>query len=403
MTKLTEVGMFAGLMMPLTGAPEVRAADFSEPEMWIEDFGVSSGWRLDRHPRFLADVDGDGRADIVGFGEQGVVVALSTGDCFAEPRTWVDNYSYSNGWRVDKHPRFLADVDGDGKMDVVGFGNDGVFVSQSTGSKFRPPKLWVKDYSISTGWRMDRHPRVLVDVTGDELPDIVGFGASGVYVSRSTGTKFTSPKLWLDDFGYDQGWRVDRTPRLVGRVDGDKKADIVGFGNDGVYVARAGDGSFARAKLWLDDFGYDQGWRADKHVRMLGDVDGDGREDIVGFGDKGTLLALARSGKFSGAKRVLDDFGVDQGWRVDRHVRVLARVDDDDRVDIVGFGQKGVIVATAKKDSFREPKREVDEFGQAQGWRVDVHLRVLADVNGDGLLDIVGFGDYGTIVALAEG
>jgi len=402
MTKLTTAGVLAGLMLPLTAAPEVRAAEFSDPEMWVEDFGTSSGWRLDKHPRLMGDVDGDGQADIVGFGEQGVIVALSTGDGFAEPEMWVDNYSYSNGWRVDKHPRFLADVNGDEKLDVVGFGNNGVFVSTSTGSKFRPPKLWVEDYTITSGWRVDRHPRHLVDVTGDEVPDIVGFGDEGVYVSKSTGSKFSAPKLWLEDFGYDQGWRVDRTPRFVVRVDDDKKADIVGFGNDGVFVARAADNKFGKQKLWLEDLGYDQGWRVDKHVRLLGDVNGDGREDIVGFGDKGTLLSLAKSGKYGPAKRVLDDFGYDQGWRVGRYPRLLGRVDDDKRVDIVGFGQKGVIVATAKKDSFRPPKREIDDFGYDQGWRVDSHVRVLADVNGDDLLDIVGFGDNGVIVALAE-
>ncbi len=36
------------------------------------------GWRS--IPRLLADITGDGRADIVGFGERGVFVALSNGD-----------------------------------------------------------------------------------------------------------------------------------------------------------------------------------------------------------------------------------------------------------------------------------------------------------------------------------
>ena len=33
-----------------------------------------------RHPRFLADLTGDRRADIVGFGDDGVYVALGNGD-----------------------------------------------------------------------------------------------------------------------------------------------------------------------------------------------------------------------------------------------------------------------------------------------------------------------------------
>jgi len=46
----------------------------------ISDFGYDSGWRVEKHPRFLADLTGDGRADIIGFGDAGVYVALSNGD-----------------------------------------------------------------------------------------------------------------------------------------------------------------------------------------------------------------------------------------------------------------------------------------------------------------------------------
>ena len=46
---------------------------------------------------------------------------------FAAPQLVVDNFGYdAGGWRVDQHPRFLADVTGDGRADIVGFGNAGV-------------------------------------------------------------------------------------------------------------------------------------------------------------------------------------------------------------------------------------------------------------------------------------
>ena len=41
----------------------------------VDDFGYNQTWRVDRHPRFLADLTGDGRADIVGFGDAGVCVS----------------------------------------------------------------------------------------------------------------------------------------------------------------------------------------------------------------------------------------------------------------------------------------------------------------------------------------
>ena len=40
----------------------------------------------------------------------------------------VNNFGYdAGGWRVDRHPRFLADTTGDGRADIVGFGNAGVY------------------------------------------------------------------------------------------------------------------------------------------------------------------------------------------------------------------------------------------------------------------------------------
>ena len=104
-------------------------------------YGAASGFTIDtnicipevyvvKHPRFLGDVNGDGKQDIVGFAAGGVYVSLSTGSNFTAPGLWVNNYGYNTGkWRVEKHPRFLADVNGDGKQDIVGFADGGVYVS----------------------------------------------------------------------------------------------------------------------------------------------------------------------------------------------------------------------------------------------------------------------------------
>jgi hypothetical protein len=47
--------------------------------MWIESFAYGAGgWQSqDKYPRTVADVNGDGMADIVGFGNAGAYVALS--------------------------------------------------------------------------------------------------------------------------------------------------------------------------------------------------------------------------------------------------------------------------------------------------------------------------------------
>jgi len=148
------------------------------PQLLIRNFGYNAGgWRVDQHPRLLADLTGDGRADIVGFGNAGVWVSRATVDGrFETPDLMVANFGYTaGGWRVDRHPRLLADVTGDGRADIVGFGNAGVWISHSNGDgTFQAPVLAVANFGYNAGgWRVDMHPRFLVDPTGDcELLDV---------------------------------------------------------------------------------------------------------------------------------------------------------------------------------------------------------------------------------------
>ncbi|WP_198161220.1 FG-GAP repeat domain-containing protein, partial [Variovorax sp. WDL1] len=62
--------------------------------MVVGNFGyIAGGWRVERHPRFLADMTGDGRADIVGFGDPGVWIALNNGNgTFQAPQMVLGNF-----------------------------------------------------------------------------------------------------------------------------------------------------------------------------------------------------------------------------------------------------------------------------------------------------------------------
>jgi hypothetical protein len=169
----------------------------------------------------LADVTGDSRPDIVGFANAGVYVSVNNGDgTFGTPTMWVASYGQSaGGWRTWANPRFVVDVNGDGKDDIVGFSNAGVDVSLSTGSAFSTPTLVLSGYGYSAGgWRVQLHPRLVTDVTGDNRPDIVGFANAGVSVAVNKGDgTFGAPTYWTTGYGYSSGgWRVEYHPRYLG-------------------------------------------------------------------------------------------------------------------------------------------------------------------------------------------
>ena len=396
-------------------APTITVTTGKGLALVMNNFGqVAGGWRTDMHPRVMADTTGDRRADIVGFGNAGVYVSRALADSsYSEPQLVVANFGYNaGGWRVDMHPRIMADTTADGQADIVGFGNAGVYVSraQADGS-YTEPQLVVGDFGYHAGgWRVDMHPRFMADTTGDGRADIVGFGNDGVYVSRAASDgSFGAPQLVVADFGYSAGgWRVDAHPRFMADITGDRRADIVGFGNAGVYVSRANaNGSFAPVQFVLANFGAGPeggGWRMDRHPRFLADVTGDGRMDIVGFGDAGVYVARANgNGGFQPMEFVLPNFGYNAaagGWRVDRHPRFLADTTGDGRADIVGFGDAGVYVALANGNGgFGAPELVIGNLGYvAGGWRVDKHPRFVVDTTADGRADLVGFGDAGVFM-----
>lgn len=58
-----------------------------------------------------------------------VPLTPTEGNVFGQPRFWVRNYGGNQSWGVTTHDRFIADVNGDGKADIVGFTAEGVLVS----------------------------------------------------------------------------------------------------------------------------------------------------------------------------------------------------------------------------------------------------------------------------------
>ena len=386
---------------------------YEKPKKVLDGYGHDDGWLVARHPRMLGDVNNDGRPDLFVFGDTGVFVNTGDGADFSSTPRFLDSFGYEQGgWRIEKHPRFVADVNADNRDDIVGFGNGGVYVSLATTSGFTQPEMWVDSYGYEEGgWRVEKHPRFVVDINRDGRADIIGMGEAGVYVSLSTGHSFTDPTLKLEFFGHEpsQGWEVSKHPRAIADMDGDGDPDIVGFANNGVWVAHGnGSGGFSAAKHLLDAFGADfdsGGWRVDKHPRLLADMNKDGRDDVVGFADNGVWVALSTSTGLGAAKHWVKEFGADfdaGGWDVENHPRFLADVNDDQRADVIGFAGDGVRVALSTGTDVAATRLWITGFGAnftAGLWLPEKNPRLVADLNKDGAADIVGFANKGVYIS----
>jgi hypothetical protein len=339
----------------LAGAP----SGFASPAFQLSAFGTSAGgWSSDdTYPREVADVNGGGMADIVGFSSAGVYESLATGGGhFAMPTFELAAFGVdAGGWSSDNtYPRKLADVDGGGMADIVGFSSAGVYESLATaGGHFAMPTFELAAFgTMAGGWSSDNtYPRELADVNLDGRADIIGFSSAGVYESLATaGGHFAMPTFELAAFGtMAGGWSSNDTyPRKLADVNGDGRADIVGFGADGVYVSLATTGGhFAMPTFELAAFGTNAGgWSSDDlYPRTLADVNGDGMADIVGFGSAGVYVSLATGGgHFAASVLRLSAFGASAGgWSSsDTFPREVADITGDAKADIVGFGSTGV-------------------------------------------------------------
>ncbi|WP_415184268.1 FG-GAP-like repeat-containing protein [Phaeovulum sp.] len=329
------------------------------PVQTVANFGVNAGgWvSQDETPRLLAE--GVNIAAIIGFGNRGTYLSAATADgSFTKATFAVDNFGRAQGWvSYDEFPRLVGDFNGDGLDDIVGFGKRGAYIAYADDSGgFGPAKIAVQNLGAQQGWvSFDRYPRIIGDINGDGLDDLIGFGHRGTYVALAKpGGGFGDTFRIVANFSVTDGWGSnDRYFRTSGDLNGDGFADIIGFGRKGTYVALSdGAGGLGPAQLLLDDFGTNQGWTSNNNQqRMVVDLNGDGLDDIIGFDAGTTSVALSLGG---GRFHPLQTFAAEgrdgwagHGWEP----RFLADMNGDGIMDIVTFTKTGVTVALGLPDA----------------------------------------------------
>ena len=135
----------------------------------------------------------------------------------------------------------LADVNGDGHLDVLARFSDGnLFVYPGTGESGM--KTFGERYQIGSGWN-DASFIGIADLNGDGRQDVLArFSDGNLYVYPGTGG--TGMSTLGDRYQVGTGWN-DATAIAVGDLSGDGKADVLarfGDGNLWVYPGTGGPG-----------------------------------------------------------------------------------------------------------------------------------------------------------------
>ncbi|MEQ9143979.1 MAG: putative Ig domain-containing protein [Parvibaculaceae bacterium] len=374
-----------------------------------------SGQHLDAAD--VGDLNGDGYDDLFVSYNNSYFTAFGSGtNPLSQTSLTYEPFVEVNGWSVqDATFRQIVDVDGDGYQDIVGFGVNGVWIAKGTASKlFDYAELVSSDFGVNAGWTSAvAMPRTMADVDGDSDLDIVGFGSSAVRVSlQADDGTFGAAFDALAGYASGQGWSDQNTyPRHLADVNGDGRADVVGFASDGVYVSLGqATGQFAASYLAISGFGTAAGWTGqDDMPRLLGDVNGDGYADIVAFGTSAVEVSLGDgTGSFLTPVAATTDFTVNAGWTdvvVDpvsgaqsgQSERQLFDINKDGFDDIVGFHQGVLYVALSSGDGTFAPGETYIHF--LGSLDQNMRPRFIADLDGDGVADLVQFGDSQVLAA----
>jgi hypothetical protein len=183
-------------------------AAIAGPE-WSDALGWSAlkHWSTIR----LADVDGDGRGDLCARSSTGFACHLSTGDGFG-PAITGPALSDEAGWsdQANYLTFRMADVDGDGRADLCARADDGVHCWRSTGGGFDEGFAWT-GLADAGNWFSHKYFRTmrLADIDGDAKADLCARAAKGFLCWASSGDGFGAEiagPVWSDE----KGWGVMR-------------------------------------------------------------------------------------------------------------------------------------------------------------------------------------------------
>src|SRR5262249_61027944 len=103
------------------------ATNFGPPQFVLSAFGSAAGWSSqNRNPRLLADINNDGNADIVGFGNDDVYVSLANGTGGFMAPMFANGTSFwgtqTGGWlSQDAYPAELAGASRSTVAEIAGF------------------------------------------------------------------------------------------------------------------------------------------------------------------------------------------------------------------------------------------------------------------------------------------
>jgi hypothetical protein len=299
---------------------------------------VGTSWTTSNIQRILTgDFNGDGKADIIGQDSTGQLRAWpSTGDMSADAKLFTGSARIvGTGFSTTSFPRLLTgDFNGDGRTDLLAQNASGQLKAwASTGNLSGGVLFPGSGVVVGTGFTTTNIQRILTgDFTGDGRTDIIGQDSTGqLRAWASSGDLSADAKLFPGPVRIvGGGWTTTNIPRiLTGDFNGDGRTDIIRQDSTGLLRVWASTGDLSADNRMFA--GQSRiaggGWTQAAYPRIvLGDFNGDGKQDILQQNPAGDLYGWASTGNLSAdntlfASGTRHKFG--SGWTLGSYPRIL--------------------------------------------------------------------------------
>ncbi len=356
-----------------------------------------------------SDVDGDGRADVCIRHGADFRCRLAADEGFGEVSLMLDAFSDDEGfddpgkWSTLR----MGDFDADGRADVCGRAADGIrcVLSTSEGASMRIDGPALAD---EHGWNQRRYATTLRvgDIDGDHRDDLCARAAAGIRCWRSSGAGF-SDAIAGPEWSNDGGWAQPKyyaTIRL-GDIDGDGRDNLCARGAAGLFCyPSTGDGFGPRidGPAWSDarGFGNIRYWSTFR----LADVDGDGLADACIRTSSDLRCHMSTGDGFTGPE-IVGALSDDSGWADHDNYATLRAgdVDGDGAEELCVRANRGILCYRLGADGFTRfdgPALSNDDGWDAVRYYTTIRL---ADVNGDGRDNLCARGTHGPRCWLSTG
>jgi RHS repeat-associated protein len=228
----------------------------------------TEAWQIEPLYVWVADINGDGRMDLVSRKNGQLHTHLSN------LSGTTGNFSYLASsaipdYQIDRDHVWPGDYNGDGKQDLLSFKNGDLWALLSDGAGGYTAvntTVYGANFNASQAWSGDFNSDGLMDIAS-----LVN-GSLNTYLSKGNGSfadkVATSPGSYTFDNIYT--WAID--------VNGDGKTDLVSHKNGQLHAHYSkGNGTYWAVSTQLSDYQFD------RSKVWLGDFTGDGKGDLLSF------------------------------------------------------------------------------------------------------------------------